>query len=117
VLFTCCGPCAMFAWRANITGGFLIAARVSSVARHWPCAFRANRVTQTSTHHSLAFLGTLPPSRFKLVGGQVDLECQRSPSVRSKEEAAEKWKLSFAFDLPPNAKTGLWREWGRRRLI
>jgi hypothetical protein len=44
VLFTCCGPCAMLACLAKTTGGFLIAASVSKVARHCPCAFKAKRI-------------------------------------------------------------------------
>jgi len=41
-LLTCCGPLAKLACLAKTTGGFLIAARVSSVARHWFCARRAS---------------------------------------------------------------------------
>jgi hypothetical protein len=44
LLFTCCGPCAMLACRANTTDGFLIVASVSYVARHWLCAFSASRM-------------------------------------------------------------------------
>ncbi len=33
-MFTCCGPCAILAWRAKI-GGFRIAASASHVVRHW----------------------------------------------------------------------------------
>jgi hypothetical protein len=43
-LFTCCGPCAMLACRTNATAcGFLMVARVYSVARHWLCAFSPRR--------------------------------------------------------------------------
>ena len=31
---------------------------------------------------------------------------------RSLEEAAHSWKVGFAFDLPPNLRTGRWRERG-----
>jgi hypothetical protein len=34
---------------------------------------------------------------------------------RSKEPSIQRWKLSFAADLPPNLKIGRWREQGRRR--
>ena len=33
------------------------------------------------------------------------------------EAGRKQWKLSFALDLPPDLKTGRWREWGRRRRI
>ena len=35
--------------------------------------------------------------------------------VPAGEEAAHSWKVSFAFDLPPNLRTGRWRERGSRR--
>ena len=42
LLLICCGPAAMFACRTKATGwGFFTAAKVSSVARHWLCAFTA----------------------------------------------------------------------------
>ena len=45
LLFTCCGPCAMLACRTKATDdGFLIAASVSSVARHCDCARRPIRI-------------------------------------------------------------------------
>jgi glyoxylase-like metal-dependent hydrolase (beta-lactamase superfamily II) len=34
----------------------------------------------------------------------------------SREPSIQRWKLSFAVDLPPNLKTGRWREGGAGRI-
>jgi hypothetical protein len=38
-----------------------------------------------------------------------------SAKYSSLEPSIQRWKLSFAVDLPPNLKTGRWRERGRHR--
>ena len=40
---SCCPPLLMLACRANTTGGFLMAASVSSVALHWLCALSGDQ--------------------------------------------------------------------------
>jgi hypothetical protein len=54
-LLTCCGPLVMFACRARTSGGFLMLASVSSVARHWLCAFKASRRSRSMCSSWLLF--------------------------------------------------------------
>jgi hypothetical protein len=62
----------------------------------------------------LATPSSLPaPSRTEVIGRKIHNEAERSTVVRLLEPSIQRWKLSFAVDLPPNLKTGRWRERGR----